>query len=934
MEPQHYHTAMTLRRRTSHTTNTNKDEATQDTDTTLLTMESPGDPPFSSLSVLGPTSSLPTWFAPTTSDSTTPQQQQQQQRNPTDIFQLPFEILVGQILVILELSDLARLALVSNAMQQLCQADYLWQRKFFYDFHHRPNRTLRQLGSWKRIYQAMDRVEVYTWGSNSDCRLGYGRTPKKIYESVPKRIRKLDGVGILELAPTGWGCHALDKNGNVWAWGRIMESNAIRSDSMPRMLRRPRNVVQIAAGRQVVLAVDASGQLWQWCRENKAVKVTLGSHTQQYYPTSLSSTEGILEGLAASLTEEKDYDPVEQITAGWDICAVLTRSGKIYAWKPPLAADGRYQHRVHVEHSIQLKEQGPDGYEASVIDGDKFVGIAAGTDYVVAVTSLEKVYVFRRWDSPHYNYTDAILSTSATPRDASHSQQHRQHHRHRASRHHYHHQHGHHHHNHIDASGQLQNSMEFEDRIVFEPEVEGCKEERVLEIKGRLVGAGLYLPIFSEALGHTVTETYEEHDQWERRQRHHRGQSWHPSAMSTDTILTTKSNGNRQQQRFSVSSLSELSTSSSLIAPSSSRPTTLSANFQNFALHHSSGKVLLGKHDVQSSTCPIVLDRLLTNACQVEFGDHHQGLLTEDGQLRTWGDFCEGALGHGDLRAGCAIPTVVEGPLRNRFVIKVGMAGWQSACLAIDMSEDRAFGGGAAAPPQGHVQDMTVRYGKERMDDGYYSLEHTSGSSSGGSGSSGSASEGIDSSDGEDWSIGLDSSNSQEHGATDQQQHSQSTGGGSHPHLPPPQPAATSSSSSPWKFSSAPYIALSPYCTSSCSLLVNPHSYCQGSATVNNNSNGGGGSPAHVRISPLRKRSHSLGDTTSSSAGHRTKYSYHHSTGEHERVRMMAVTRLNPTLTEYRPAQTQEEEEESFPTSATLPASNEVEDFVLEYSQL
>ncbi|KAF9539853.1 hypothetical protein EC957_004899 [Mortierella hygrophila] len=501
----------------------------------------------------------------------------------------------------------------------------------------------------------MDRVEVYTWGSNSDCRLGYGRTPKKIYESVPKRIRKLDGVGIMELAPTGWGCHALDKNGNVWAWGRIMESNAIRSDSMPRMLRRPRNVVQISAGRQVVLAVDASGQLWQWCRENKAVKVTLGPHTQQHYPTSLSSTVRILEGLAASLTEEKDHDPVEQITAGWDICAALTRSGKIYAWKPPLTVDGRYQHRVHVEHSIQLKEQGPDGYEASAIDGDKFVGIAAGTDYVVAVTSLEKVYVFRR---------------------------------------------------HIDASGQPQNYMEFEDRIVFEPEIEGCKEERVLEIKGRLLGAGLYLPIFSEALGHTVTETYEEHDQWERRQRHHRGQSWHPSSMPTDTTLTTKSNGNRQQQRFSMPSFPELSTSSPLIAPSSSRPTTLSANFQNFALHHSSGKVLLGKHDVQSSTSPIVLDRLLTNACQVEFGDHHQGLLTEDGQLRTWGDFCEGALGHGDLRTGCAIPTVVEGPLRNRFVIKVGMAGWQSACLAIDMSEDRAFGGGAAATPQGNMEQL------------------------------------------------------------------------------------------------------------------------------------------------------------------------------------------------------------------------------------
>ncbi|KAG0283623.1 hypothetical protein BGZ96_011977 [Linnemannia gamsii] len=301
----------------------------------------------------------------------------------------------------------------------------------------------------------MDRVEVYTWGSNGDCRLGYGRTPKKFYESVPKRIRKLDGIGIMELAPTGWGCHALDKNGNVWAWGRIMESNGIRSDSMPRMLKRPRNVVQIAAGRQVVLAIDASGQLWQWCRENKAVEVTLAPYpSQQQYSTSSSGIP--IDGLI----EERNKDPIEQISAGWDICAALTRSGKIFAWRPPLTADGRYQHRVHLEHSVQLKEQGPDGYEASVIDGDKFVGIAAGTDYVVAVTSLEKVYVFRRMDSPNYNHADAVLSTSAIPR-------------------------------------------EFEDRVVIEPEIEGCKQERVVEMRGKILGAGLYLPIFSEALAHT-----------------------------------------------------------------------------------------------------------------------------------------------------------------------------------------------------------------------------------------------------------------------------------------------------------------------------------------------------------------------------------------------------------------------------------------------
>ena len=80
------------------------------------------------------------------------------------ILELPFEILVGQILAILDLAELGCLSRVCRYLHQLCEADYLWQKKFFRDFTYRPHRTLRQLGGWKRLYQAMDRVEVYTWG--------------------------------------------------------------------------------------------------------------------------------------------------------------------------------------------------------------------------------------------------------------------------------------------------------------------------------------------------------------------------------------------------------------------------------------------------------------------------------------------------------------------------------------------------------------------------------------------------------------------------------------------------------------------------------------------------------------------------------------------------------------------------------------------------
>ncbi|KAF9182019.1 hypothetical protein BGZ51_000906 [Haplosporangium sp. Z 767] len=828
----HYHhhstTAMTLRRKSAPA-------MTQDPDTQSSLHQSSFSSSSSSSTILRDT-----------------------QRTRTGIFHLPFEILVGEILAILDLPELSKMHHVCKAMYQLCQTEYLWQRKFFIDFAYRPSGTLRQLGDWKRIYQAMDRVEVYTWGSNRDCRLGYGRSLKMYYESVPKRVRRLDGVGIVQLAPTGWGCHALDKHGNVWAWGRIMESNGIRSDAIPRMLRWPKNVVQLAAGRQVVLAKDMDGQIWQWCRENMAVKVSFATDHDHHHDDILTGDNNDSNKSNINNSDQLK-DPVVQICAGWNVCAALTRSGKIFAWRPPQSADGRYQHRIHVKHFVCLKEQGGfHGYEEAIMNGDRFAKIAAGTDYVVAVTLMEKVFIFRRLDSPHYRAPTPTTTSSLAAYQP--------------------------------AASQNQDELD-EDVIMIETVVGEKSKERMVEIRGRILGEGLYLPIFSEALTRTVTETYEEHDQRERLQRHRRRRQ---HASQSSFLFTGASERSRTWTK------SEANPSQQQLRPSFSRPTTVSANFQNFALHHSSGKVLLGKEDVQWNSRPVVMERLVANACQVEFGDYHQGLLTDDGQLRTWGSFCEGALGQGDLRTDCAVPTAVEGPLKNKFVIAIGIAGWQSACLAIDMDEDRVW----STHDDLHTSRIRgpARERGKLVDDGYFSLESTSADgSSSGSSASGSASDGIDSSssDGEDRLFPhgdgsfLDSTNSWSRtgAGMDGSQSLQISSV-----LPYTRSASISPSSSSISSSSSQHSALSSRCTASCALLVSSHSHRYGDAAG-----------ARPRLAPTRKRSQSMVEKYNDSGreGHRYGHRSSNHTGSHdsskdqETLRMMALTRLNPTMTVY-----------------------------------
>lgn len=97
---------------------------------------------------------------------------------------------------------------------------------------------------------------------------------------------------------------------------------------------------------------------------------------------------------------------------------------------------------------------------------------------------------------------------------------------------------------------------------------------------------------------------------------------------------------------------------------------------------------------------------LMLASCRVECGDYHFGALSSSGRLYTFGEYSNGALGHGrdnirlpeDLRSprrSLAQPYKVEffDPLRSRaatseeYCFNVAMAGWASSALTVDLTE-------------------------------------------------------------------------------------------------------------------------------------------------------------------------------------------------------------------------------------------------------
>ncbi|KAG7094062.1 hypothetical protein E1B28_007681 [Marasmius oreades] len=148
--------------------------------------------------------------------------------------------------------------------------------------------------------------------------------------------------------------------------------------------------------------------------------------------------------------------------------------------------------------------------------------------------------------------------------------------------------------------------------------------------------------------------------------------------------------------------------------------THVSAHFRNFIAYSTgdSSVVLMGNMDTTPESQPKVIPELQNcGVISVVLGDYHNGALTANGKLLTWGGYSNGALGLGDpgrleigspggfatsndrLRAvqrHVGEPPAVEVPTevrfdhkrkkpKERFCISAAASGWHSGALVIDL---------------------------------------------------------------------------------------------------------------------------------------------------------------------------------------------------------------------------------------------------------
>ncbi|RKG69114.1 hypothetical protein D7V80_09945 [Corallococcus sp. CA054B] len=179
---------------------------------------------------------------------------------------------------------------------------------------------------------------VWSWGQNTDGQLGQGTAsaspqPTPLPITLPRRMTAV-------AAGSGHSL-ALDETGHVWAWGRNDKGQAGGLPANARVLAPTQvpalsGITAISARADLSLAVDANGDLWAWGQN------TDGELGQGMADTAAHAVpvKVVVPALAAGdaylpagpTANPQDIYKFTKVAAGGHHVLALTRSGRVWSW--------------------------------------------------------------------------------------------------------------------------------------------------------------------------------------------------------------------------------------------------------------------------------------------------------------------------------------------------------------------------------------------------------------------------------------------------------------------------------------------------------------------------------------------------------------------------------------------------------------------------
>lgn len=208
-------------------------------------------------------------------------------------------------------------------------------------------------------------------------------------ESIPGLVENLPTVGkIVRLAATDNLSAALYENGDVYAWGcfRCNEGmlgflrDEIKLQPTPLKIKEFKNIVQLAAGKDHLLALDSKGIVFAW---GNGQQFQLGRR--------------ILERHRYSSLEPQQFGlyNVKYIASGDFHCFAIDQEGKVFAW-----GLNQFGQCAITDENGELEDGSTIGKPTvvSALADKDIVEIVAGEHHTLALTKSGEVLSWGRYD--------------------------------------------------------------------------------------------------------------------------------------------------------------------------------------------------------------------------------------------------------------------------------------------------------------------------------------------------------------------------------------------------------------------------------------------------------------------------------------------------------------------------------------------------------
>ncbi|XP_030058993.1 putative E3 ubiquitin-protein ligase HERC4 isoform X2 [Microcaecilia unicolor] len=219
-----------------------------------------------------------------------------------------------------------------------------------------------------------DKGQVFSWGLATDGQLGLPGSEDCI--RVPRNIRGLSYVQIVQVACGSHHSLALSKGSEVYSWGQNKYGQLgigyeCKKQISPQLVKSLLGIpfTQIAAGGAHSVVLTLSGAIFGWGR-NKFGQLGLNDETDKYYPVLLKS-----------LRSQK----IVHICCGEDHTAALTKEGGVFTF-----GAGGYGQLGHNSTSHEINPR-----KVFELMGNIVTQIACGRQHTLAfVPSSGRIYSF------------------------------------------------------------------------------------------------------------------------------------------------------------------------------------------------------------------------------------------------------------------------------------------------------------------------------------------------------------------------------------------------------------------------------------------------------------------------------------------------------------------------------------------------------------